>query len=170
MTRPRILLISALIFATTHMMGWADIYKWKDKNGVTRYTDTPPPSDTTSYQTLSRKASKPAQAINPTADEARAISNDMAKQKVKSDENSPEAQAEKRRQIAEAEKRNKAEKEAEDKRRALNCNAAKANAQAYGQGGRIYKTNPQGEREYLGDEELQAGIAQAQREMQENCH
>jgi hypothetical protein len=170
MTKYRFLLLSALLLSVTSVSVLAEIYKWKDKDGVMRYTDTPPPSGTKSYQTLGKKASKPPQTSTPESEAAQSVTNDMSKVPPRSDEASPEALAEKRRQLAETEKRNKAEKEAEQKRRALNCNAAKANLQAYGQGGRIYKTNPQGEREYLGDEDLKAGLEQAQREINENCN
>lgn len=148
----------------------AEIYKWKDKDGVTRYTDTPPPNGTKSYETLGKKAGRPAQAMNAEVDAAKDPSNDKQQSAPKSEDASAEAQAEKRRQQAETEKRMKAEKEAEEKRRRQNCNMAKSNMQAYSQGGRSYRVNPQGEREYLGDADLKSGLEQAQREMQENCY
>lgn len=170
MAKYRCLLASALLVSITSVSALAEIYKWKDKDGVTRYTDTPPPNGTKDYQTLGNKASKPPQTPSPEAAEAQSITKDMQRVSPKSEEASAEALAEKRRQLAETEKRNKAEKEAEQKRRVLNCNAAKANLQAYSQGGRIYKTNSQGERVYLGDEDLEVGMNQAQREINENCN
>lgn len=170
MKLPRVLLVCALMLGIASWTAMAEIYKWKDKDGITRYTDTPPPSGTKAFSTLGKKAAKPATAVNPEAEAAKAISKDMAQTVPAAEDTSPEALAEKRRQLAESEKRNKAEKEAEQKRRELNCNAAKANMQAYGQGGRIYRTNAQGEREYLGDEDLKNGLEQAQREIQENCN
>jgi Domain of unknown function (DUF4124) len=166
----RILLLCAALICLVSLPTLAEIYKWKDKDGVTRYTDTPPPSGTKSFATLGKKAAKTTPPSNPEAEAAKAVSKDMAQTVPAAEDATPEALAEKRRQMAETEKRNKAEKEAERKRRELNCNAAKANMQAYGQGGRIYRTNPQGEREYLGDEDLKNGLEQAQREMQENCN
>lgn len=165
----RTLFVLALTLGVLAAPAFAEIYKWKDKDGVTRYTDTPPPNGVKPLSTIGKKATKPATTTSAETDAAKLTTNDTSQTTPKIDDNSPAALAEKRRQLAETEKKNKAEKEAEQKRRELNCNTAKANFQTYSQGGRIYKTNAQGEREYLGDEDLKNGVAQAQKEMQENC-
>ncbi len=169
MRMTRTLFVLALTLGVMTTSAFAEIYKWKDKDGVTRYTDTPPPNGVKSLSTIGRKAAKPSVPASAEVEAAKANTNDMAQTTPKIDDNSPTALAEKRRQLAETEKKNKAEKEAEQKRRELNCNTAKANFQTYSQGGRIYKTNAQGEREYLGDDDLKNGVTQAQKEMQENC-
>ena len=163
MTKYRFLLLSALLLSVTSVSVLAEIYKWKDKDGVMRYTDTPPPSGTKSYQTLGKKASKPVQGGD---EDTKAMSGIPARV-----EGASEADiAEKRRQLAETEKRNKEVKDKERKQREHNCAVAKSNYETYSQGGRMFKTNPQGEREYLGDEDLKAGLEQAQREINENCN
>jgi hypothetical protein len=139
----------------------AEIYKWTDKDGTVRYTDTPPPSGAKPLKTIKKNATN-----SPSVAPAPASSSQPSPQQ----QASPEELAKKKREIDEIEKKNKAEKEAQAKQKQLNCAAAKANFQSYSQGGRIYKNDENGERVYLGDQELADGAAQAQKEINENCN
>lgn len=38
----QLIYLAIMIILATPMLADAQIYKWKDKNGVTRYSDTPP--------------------------------------------------------------------------------------------------------------------------------
>ena len=51
-----------------------------------------------------------------------------------------------------------------------NCKAARSNYETYNQGGRVYKMNEKGEREYMGDNDLKQGKEQAQNEINGNCN
>lgn len=166
----------------------AEIYKWRDKDGRIRYTDTPPPPyakqesmdgkpivKPTGKAPLSSATTAPAAPTsattatpgNPAEAGQPAIVSDG---KAEAEAESAEAAAEQRRRNAEAEKKNKQEKEAQAKLKAENCKAARANMETYRQGGRVYKTNEQGEREYLGEGDLQSGMAKAQDEINEYCN
>lgn len=150
----------------------ADIYKWKDKDGVTRYSDTPPPSNVKLENIGTKKV------VKPTGKEPLSVVTDgqptaVAPQPVDAQQ-PPTASAEEtaakiRQQTAEVEKNNKQEKEAQAKLKAENCRAAKANLASYEQGGRIYKMNDKGEREYLDDAGLKQGADKARADAAKFC-
>lgn len=161
--------ILCALFLALPLLGNAEIYKWKDKNGSTRYSDTPPPSNIKQEAIGGKKALKPAPEapLAPVANTP--IVKDAEKDSPPVPGSAEEEAAAKRQNTAEAEKKNKQEQEAEANRKAENCKVAKARYETYKQGGRIYKINEKGEREYMGDNDLQDGKAQAQKEMDENC-
>jgi Skp family chaperone for outer membrane proteins len=161
-----------MIFSAASSLSHAEIYKWKDKNGAIRYTDTPPPSNIKQEALSGKKAAKSSnQAPLAPVEGVPAVASKDAKKEGKKEAMSKEDEAAQIRQRnAEAEKRNKQEKEAEAKRKADNCKGAKANFETYKQGGRVYKMNEKGEREYMDDKDLQDGKAQAQKEIDENCN
>lgn len=147
----------------------AEIYKWVDKDGTVKYTDTPPPNGAKTLSTIKKKTTNPATA--PVVATDGSLTNSAQTQAIGADGAASEQElAKKKREIEEVEKKNKAEKEAQAKQKQLNCTAAKSNYQSYSQGGRIYKMNEKGERVYLGDKELADGAAQAKREINENCN
>lgn len=162
---------SMLLFGVLWALNWpaqAEIYKWVDKDGTVKYTDTPPPSGAKTLGTLRKKvipsATVPNSSSNTTVTPAQSS---VASEQPDATNKEMEK---KKREIDEVEKRNKAEKEAQAKQKQLNCSAARSNYQSYSQGGRIYKTNEQGERIYLGDKELADGAAQAKREIDQYCN
>lgn len=154
-------LVLALVASASH----AEIYKWKDKNGVIRYSDVPPPSNIP-HESLGKKAgaSKPDDA--PVTPEAPPSPSSAVQQ------HTPEevpADAGKQ-QKEEAAARQKAEAaEAELKQKQEQCSKAKARLNSYQQGGRIYKTNEKGEREYMDDAALAKGVEEAQAEVDKYC-
>jgi len=50
-----------------------------------------------------------------------------------------------------------------------NCKTAKSNLQNYKQGGRMYKIDEKGERQYLVDKDLSAGLENASKEVEQWC-
>ena len=161
------LLLIVILLGAQPLLSHAQVYKWKDKDGTTRYTDTPPPSNIQQKTIGTKKAAQPADAPPP-VDTAKPVTpvSDGPAPPVKAED----AAAQIRQRNAEAEKLNKQEKEAEAKRKAENCKAARANFQTYNQGGRVYKMSENGERYYLADNDLKEGKAQAQNEINENCN
>lgn len=101
----------------------AQIYKWKDKNGVTRYSDTRP-TDTLKVDGIGKaSAAKPkATTAGPTAK--------SVEKPTKSVEQ--EADPDEAAHI-------RAERAEQEKNRADNCRGAKANYKTFAQGGRIYE-------------------------------
>jgi hypothetical protein len=151
----------------------AEIYKWKDKDGVVRYSDTPPPSNIKQEPIGKKKVPSSVQNQTPaTQGDAKNVPPETATKKpVINDSVDPSVEAARLRQRnAEIEKNNKQEREAQDKLKAENCKAAKANHETYARGGRVYKTNEKGEREYMNDKDLQEGAQKTQAEMDEYCN
>lgn len=165
------LLLGLMILIAAPVLSHAEIYKWKDKDGSTRYTDTPPPSNIKQEPIGGKKkpvtpASKEPLVPVENVQQTQPVTKAAPPPPVNAEE---EAAAERQRN-AEIEKKNKLEKEKQAKAKEENCKTAKANLENYTQGGRIYKMNEKGEREYLGDKDLESGKVQAQREIDENCN
>ena len=150
----------------------AEIYKWKDKDGTVRYSDTPPPSNIKQESIGKKKAVKPVENTppSPVTDGKAAPVTTVKPVTNESGVAAEDAAAQQRQRNAEMEKKNKEEKEAQAKLKDDNCKAAKANHETYVQGGRVSKMNEQGKREYLGDKELKEGAAKTQSEIDEYCN
>lgn len=160
------------LLLTLPSLGNAEIYKWKDKNGTTRYSDTPPPSNIKQETIGSKKALKPSVAAPaaPVVNESAPAANEAEKDSPPVPGSADEEAAVKRQSNAEAEKNNKLEKEKQEAARAENCKAAKSNLASYEQGGRVYKMNEKGERVYLDENDFKAGREKATQEINENCN
>lgn len=163
------LLLATLALTVVSGLSQAEIYKWKDKDGKTRYSDTPPPSNVKQESMTGKKKVAAPTGNAPLAP----VDTNTAPAKMSDIPEAPmspeDAAAKQRQENAETEKNNKKEKEAEAKRKAENCIAAKANMQTYTQGGRVYKMNEKGDREYLDEKGFAEGRAKAQQEIDENC-
>jgi len=150
----------------------AEVYKWKDKDGNVRYSDTPPPSNVQQMPVNGKKTSAPvpfnpavpAAVPAPATPPASAASD--AKKKPAAN---PEGDVVKRQEQAEVDKKNAEKKEADLKIKQQNCANAKTNYNSYKIGGRMTRTNEKGEREYLSDADIAAGVAQAQKDMDQYC-
>jgi FKBP-type peptidyl-prolyl cis-trans isomerase len=164
------LLLATLALTAVSSLSQAEIYKWKDKDGKVRYSDTPPPSNVKQESIAGKKKPAAPTGKEPLAPVGTAAVPTAAIPKNSEPPPNPEdLAAEQRQRNAEAEKNNKLEKQAEAKRKAENCSAAKANMETYTQGGRVYKMNEKGEREYMDDNDFKAGKEKAQQEINENC-
>jgi Skp family chaperone for outer membrane proteins len=155
------LVLVMLALSATAMSSHAEIYKWKDKNGATRYSDTPPPSN------IKQEAIGKKKAIEPTGQAPLAP---VAAKEGKKEEMSKEDEAAKKRQAeAEADKKAKQEKEKQELAQAENCKLARANLATFKNGGRITKTDENGERIYLDDKDIEKGKVQAQEDVNKYC-
>ena len=165
------LLAGLVLLTALPTLSQADIYKWKDKDGVMRYSDTPPPSNVKLEYIGNKKVTKPT-GKDPLSVVTGAQPAPVAAQPVAvpmPSASAEETAAKLRQKTAEVEKNNKQEKEAQAKIKAENCRAAKANLASYEQGGRIYKMNEKGEREYLDDAGLKQGAEKARVDVAKNC-
>ena len=169
---PRILITCLLL--TLPMLASAEIYKWKDKDGKTRYSDTPPPSNVQQESLYGKKIPKPKTAA-PLAPVDGNITEQLNRQKSPDDAQksdkplTKDEAAAKRSQDAERQKKEDEVKAAELKKKQENCKAAQANSKTYSDGGRIIRTNEAGEREYLDDKSIEKGLIDAQKEVDKYC-
>ena len=134
----------------------ADIYKWKDNNGVIRYSDTPPIGNIPTESIKSRKIINP----EPTAS-------------TKDTSDSKEAAAMKRQETAEAEKKSSDDlkaKEEEKKIKKQNCLLAKDSLKNYQEGALVYKVKDNGEREYLDEAGMAKGKTEAEKNVKQYCN
>lgn len=156
------------------MMANAEIYKWKGKDGITRYSDTPPPSSV-KVDTISKAGT--AKPVPPVVAKSASSASESESAKPKGfkepafekEANAAKEAASIKAKKAEAERKNKLEKEKQAKLDVANCKSAKANYQSYAQGGRIYKMDENGERVYMDDAGLESGKTQAQAEISKYC-
>ena len=138
----QLMYLGLMIALATPMLVDAQIYKSKDKNGVTRYSDTPP-TDNQQVEKIGIEISN--KSVTPT--QTKPVVNNPANNKSQSDAEDEAAKL--RARNAEIEKKNNEEKAAQAKLKAVNCRAAKAEYETFAQGGRIYQMNEKGEREYF---------------------
>ncbi len=151
----------------------AQIYQWKDENGRTHYSDTPPPSGP--VKTLRGAApqqhapSAPTSAAEPAAvapETAASAAGEPVTDPAASD---PEAQFRARRAAAaEAEQQAKVEAEKNAERERF-CSQARNQLRGLQSGQRIARMNAAGEREFLSDAEREEEISRLQRQLAENC-
>lgn len=145
------------------VLSHGEIYKWKDKDGSVRYSDIPPPSNIKNEPMLGNKISKPAAPVAAPSE---------TQTKGEAAGNTPSTKddaATKRAKDADAQKKIDEAKQAELKFRQESCAAAKRNHAMYSLGGRIVTTDAQGERRFLGDEEIAKGKVEAAQAMEKYC-
>lgn len=144
-----------LIFQATLMLtvlccptAQAEIYKWKDKDGTTRYSDMPPSTPGLNVESLKTRKSTPQDAAKKT---------DAGKPTIEPQK--LDAQDQKTEQ--------KAEGKSEAKQKA--CEAAKGNLEKLKAGGILYKENSKGEREYLDETAMKEEKAKAEKDVAAAC-
>jgi hypothetical protein len=166
-----ILVWAVLMPAMLPALAEAEIYKWKDKDGTTRYSDVPPPSNIKN-ESIGKKIPRASAATTvapiengsaPTANKGGEVTPKDAAPLSKEDA------AAKRVQKAEAQKKADEVKQAELKFRQESCAAARNNLRMYSNGGRMMTTDEKGERRYLGDDEIGKGKADAQQAVEKFC-
>jgi len=140
--------VVVLALVAFSMSANAEVYKWKDKDGVTRYSDNYPEGNIP-YQPL--KAKKPANGT--------VIAPAESKEASKVSANPTDAAAKPLDQ-----------KEAQRKAKEKACVAAKDNLQKLKQGVPVYKENTKGEREYLDETSIKNETVVAEKEVAAACN
>ncbi|MGH8686820.1 MAG: DUF4124 domain-containing protein [Burkholderiales bacterium] len=128
----------------------AQLYKWVDKDGRTRYTDQPPPAGV-----ASKTFGAPAQPAAPAADAAADAAADSAAKAAPAAELTPvqQEQAFRKRQLEEKQAEEKAEAAHKDAAiKQANCERARSALATYDSGQRVTRTGADGERYYIDDE------------------
>jgi hypothetical protein len=131
------------------MSAQAEIYKWKDANGVVRYSDIPPPTNVPVESMKAKKAATPASAAS---DSAVTKTKSTAKATEKPIEVSPEKV-----------------KEAEAIIKKKNCDTAKNNLEILNQSG-AYKLNEKGEQIELDEAAIAQEKEKAKKDIERNCN
>ncbi len=140
------LVILAIACAAFAQVASAQLYKYVDKDGKTVYSDQPPPN------VDSKQLNVQTGTSSPTAAPKTALERDKELQKGRDEANKKSAEAAK----AQGQKDQA-------------CQAAKDNYAQYAAGGRMQRTNANGEREFLSDDEIDAAREKAQKQMDDAC-
>lgn len=140
------LIVLAFACAVVPLAG-ATLYKYVDKDGKTVYSDTPPAGvEVKPLHVSPSSGSAPAKApsaLEKDLEKGRALAKERAKKSEAAESNA---------------------KLAEQK-----CEQARASYRGYQDGGRLFKYNDKGEREFLSDEEIEAKRVSSKKEMDDAC-
>ena len=151
--KQRLLLASTALFcAFVASPAIAQIYQWKDANGKTIISDTPPPGHVKQQRKIETNAAAPA---------ATAPQKSLAEQDLEFRKRQKDAQD----KAAKEEKEQKAETEKKEQ-----CANMRRSLQALESGVRIARYDDNGERSFLGDEQRQEEIAKTRQSMDANCN
>jgi|CXWL01.1.fsa_nt_gi hypothetical protein len=160
MKHPWIFLLALLFAGVAHAQ-----YRWVDKDGKTRYGDTPPPGIKASRIGAPASGSAPAQA--PQA----AASKDGGKDANKGPMTSAEKEQDfrKRQELAKKDA-DKAEQERQDKAtKSSECAGLRESLQALESGQRIPRTSPTGERYYMDEGQVAQEAAKTRQTLKQFC-
>lgn len=162
---PRFLtLCLLLLWAWLPLSANAEIYKWRDEKNQMHYSDMPPPPSVKAPE----KIGKDKNAFPLTrADAPKPLAKEGTERPAIPNQVQPHHQSLNQGKPPQAQAENSADAE---RLKAQNCAAARTNYRNYALGGRMQTVNEQGERDYLSDAQIQEALAQAQREIDENCN
>lgn len=150
---PRLAVLTLLFACSLSAPAFAAIYKWVDAQGVTHYSEAPPPS-----QDAQEVKTAPAPAPS-----------DGARKKEKSTQ---DLELDFRKRRVEAAERDKHEGDAQRRETALRrerCLDARNELEIVQTGVPVYSINAKGEREYLPDASRPASIARLQKIIEQSC-
>lgn len=167
----KLLLVLCCLPLLAFLTSAAEVYKWKDKNGKWQYSDSPPLINVP-YTTLSGKTySPPAETAAPADAGAQTPAAGAAagKNGAAKDDKAAQDPKDKAEQDAAKKKQEEEKAAAEAKLKEEKCKNARIRLAQFQQGGRIYRANENGEREYYGDKEIAAEIQNAQGDIEANC-
>lgn len=145
------LLVVICLGSMLSMLAQAEIYKWKDANGVIRYSDIPPPANVQTESLKSGRSSAPAPVAKPATPKAKTAGADAEAAATKPEDLTPEKV-----------------KEAEAVLKKQNCENAKSNLNVLNEGA-VYKTNEKGERQDLDEAAVAKEKEKARKDMEKYC-
>jgi Domain of unknown function (DUF4124) len=157
MKKPWIFIVALLLAGTAQ----AQLYKWVDKDGKTRYGDTPPPG------IKATKMGAPASGSSP----APAAADPAAKDAKKGPMTSAEREQDYRKRQEDAKKdADKAEQERKEKQaKADDCARTKEYLMTLESGQRIARTSPAGERYFMDENQRAQETATARDTIRQVC-
>jgi hypothetical protein len=154
MRKPWIFLLALVFAGAAH----AQLYKWTDKDGKTRYGDTPPPGVKATVMGAPASGSAPAA---PASDAKDAKKGPMTAAEKEQDYRKRQEEAKKEREKEEQDRKDKQAKQDD-------CVANKEYLMTLESGQRISRTKPSGERYFMDDDQRVQEIAKTKQALQ-NC-
>lgn len=165
--KPSLLLLLGLVVAGSAQAQW----KWRDAKGNVQYSDLPPPPGVLEKDILQRPPSATRNIVVVPVGQAAAPASAPAPKPAASAPSKAEQEAaarQKQEQDREAAKRKEEERKVAEARRE-NCSRAQASLRDLQSGMRISRTNEQGERSYLDDNQRQAEVDRARQVIASEC-
>lgn len=137
-------------------------WAWRDENGRTVYSDRPPPANVRSEQILRQPGARSfgAPAAEPRAEGKSAAPKTLAER---------ELEFRKRQQERAESEKKQAEEQARQELRARECERMRGYLRALEDGQRIARTDAQGNREFLDDDQRAAEIARMRESLARSC-
>jgi hypothetical protein len=167
MIRAAVFVFSFLSLASAN----AQVYKCIDAAGKIIYSQNPCPADTKSG-TVTRRVDRSTSAPTSTPDVGstdKAAKGDAAKKSGPKTAADLEKDFRKRQQDQAKAAKESGEKSADAQRKEQNCRAARERLTQYEIGGRVSRINPQGERYYLEDAQIEQEKARARADVSQHC-
>ena len=165
--------IAVFLFASLSLANAdAQVHKCIDANGKIIYSQDPCPANTKSG-TVTRRVDRPsaAPAAAPAAESAdKAAKGDAARKTGPKTTAEQEQDFRKRQQDQAKAAKESGEQTAEAQRKEENCRAARQRLAQYEIGGRLTRVNPQGERYYLEDAQIEQEKARARSDVAQACN
>ena len=143
-------------------------WKWRDANGVTQYTDRPPPPGTPDSHILTRPAAARAPKVVSASAPTPASAPD-AKVSPPAKAGDPELEAKRKKAEEQRAAERKAEEDKQAKARSENCDRARSYERSLQSGQRIVRTNEKGEREVLDDNGRSQEMQRTREAIDSNC-
>lgn len=151
-----ILVIAALAFSAGAA---AQMYKWKDSNGRTRYGDVPPPGVDATPLGGRTSAPPPPPAAEPAKAEATKAEKPL----------SPEEAFRKRQEERKAAEDKAAQERTQAQAKHQNCERAQSQLRMLQSGMRVSTVNAAGERTFIDDQQRAQEIQRAQKSVADWC-
>ena len=171
MVRSLAALLTALLATLLSLPAEAQ-WKWKDKAGLTQYSDLPPPLGTPEQDILARPGAQrprpvaaPASAASSLTTIAAAASGSALTPRTVD----PELEAKRKKQEAEQAAKVKADEQRVAAARAENCTRARTQMQTLDSGIRLARANEKGEREILDDKQRADEMKRAKEVVASDC-
>ena len=143
-------LVLAVLFAVTSGIAQAKIYKWVDENGITQYTQQPPPKGSaTEVNVPAAPSAPPAEQLRDLQDHLEAL-NKRQEEELRSEQET-EAQRADREQLA------------------ADCKRIREQLAVVSNNPRLMEESEDGTRIRMTEERRQERIALAKQQLQEHC-
>jgi len=152
MNKRTLIALTALALGAGSVAAASEIYRWTDDDGNVHYEDRPTGAATEERLDISYHRTD----------------NDVVRQRVQARLDA-QATRDEERSVAAAQEQEQAEKAAADEARQKKCESYRARLETYVQSRRLYRTDDNGERVYLDEQETEDARRKVEELIAENC-
>lgn len=139
-------------------------WKWIDGNGVTKYSDAPPPASVPQDKILKRPEGSSMKTTTPALDTP-----EIDEQKLREEKEQKELDEKVKEQERKEKEAAEKKKKEQEKQMKESCKNARKSLKLFDEGQRIRQKNSKGEYEYLDDKGIKAKRKQTQDFINKHC-